>query len=94
MDVVAGRPLPQGNKVNLEVVYRFSKACHLIPLPKLPSAPQTAEIVLQSWAFPKMWFQTVVLSLHPGSGRPSASLLGLQPVYHLGFIPSLMDRLK
>uniref|UniRef100_A0A9J8BEN4 Gypsy retrotransposon integrase-like protein 1 n=1 Tax=Cyprinus carpio carpio TaxID=630221 RepID=A0A9J8BEN4_CYPCA len=47
MDFVMGLPPSQGNKVILLVVDRFSKACHLVPLPKLPSAPQTAEIVLQ-----------------------------------------------
>lgn len=49
---------------------------------------------LDCMVFPKMLYQTVVLSLHPGYGRHSAIWLGLQPVYHLGFIPSLMDRQK
>jgi len=47
MDFVTGLPLSQGNKVNLVVVDRFSKACHLVALPKLSLAPQTAEIVWQ-----------------------------------------------
>ena len=36
-------PLSQGNTTILVVVDRFSKSCHLFPLPGLPTALQTAE---------------------------------------------------
>lgn len=44
--VITGLPPSDGNTVILTVVNRFSKAAHFIPLLKLPSAKQTAELML------------------------------------------------
>ena len=46
LDFVTGFPLSEGNTTVLTVVDRFSKMAHFIPLPKLPSAKETAEAVL------------------------------------------------
>ena len=45
MDFVTGLPVSEGNSVILVIVDRFSKACRLISLPKLPSALETAKHV-------------------------------------------------
>lgn len=47
LDFVTGLPKSQSNTVNLMVVDRFSKACHLIPLPKIPTACQMVDLVMQ-----------------------------------------------
>ena len=47
LDFVTGLPASHGNTVILTVVDRFSKTAHLIPLPKLPTARETAEIMLK-----------------------------------------------
>jgi hypothetical protein len=47
LDFVTGLPLSNGNTVILTVVDRFSKAAHFIPLPKLPSAKETAQLMVQ-----------------------------------------------
>ncbi|KAL0147024.1 hypothetical protein M9458_057548, partial [Cirrhinus mrigala] len=46
LDFITALPLSQGNTVVLTVVDRFSKAAHFIPLPKLPSAKETAVTVV------------------------------------------------
>ncbi|KAL0186755.1 hypothetical protein M9458_018425, partial [Cirrhinus mrigala] len=46
LDFVTALPPSQGNTVVLTVVDRFSKAAHFIPLPKLPSAKETAVTVV------------------------------------------------
>ncbi len=46
LDFVTALPPSQGNMVILTVVDRFSKAAHFIPLPKLPSAKETAVTVI------------------------------------------------
>ncbi len=46
LDFVTALPPSLGNTVVLTVVDRFSKAAHFIPLPKLPSAKETATMVV------------------------------------------------
>uniref|UniRef100_A0A8C1QTJ1 Gypsy retrotransposon integrase-like protein 1 n=1 Tax=Cyprinus carpio TaxID=7962 RepID=A0A8C1QTJ1_CYPCA len=46
LDFITALPPSQGNTVVLTVVDRFSKAAHFIPLPKLPSAKETAVAVV------------------------------------------------
>ncbi|KAL0162325.1 hypothetical protein M9458_041721, partial [Cirrhinus mrigala] len=50
IDFVTDLPPSNGYTTILSVVNRFSKACRFIPLPKLPSALETAE-VLCNWVF-------------------------------------------
>ena len=47
LDFVTGLPPSNGNTVILTVIDRFSKAAMLIPLPKLPTAKEMAEVLLQ-----------------------------------------------
>lgn len=42
LDFITGLPPSCGNTVILTVIDRFSKAVHFVPLPKLPSAKETA----------------------------------------------------
>uniref|UniRef100_A0A8C6K7U4 Gypsy retrotransposon integrase-like protein 1 n=1 Tax=Nothobranchius furzeri TaxID=105023 RepID=A0A8C6K7U4_NOTFU len=45
LDFVTGLPISKGKSVVLTIVDRFSKACHLVPLSKLPSAATTARLL-------------------------------------------------
>lgn len=46
VDFVTGLPPSEGNSVILTIVDRFSKSVHYIPLPKLPSAFETANLLI------------------------------------------------
>lgn len=46
MDFVTGLPVSKGCSVVFTVVDRFSKMAHFVPLPKLPSAPEAAQILI------------------------------------------------
>lgn len=46
LDFVTGLPPSEGHTAILVVVDRFLKAAHFIPLPKLPSALETAKLVV------------------------------------------------
>uniref|UniRef100_A0A3B3HRH7 Integrase catalytic domain-containing protein n=1 Tax=Oryzias latipes TaxID=8090 RepID=A0A3B3HRH7_ORYLA len=46
IDFVTGLPLSQGNSIILTVVGRFSKFVHFHPLPQLPTAIETAEVLV------------------------------------------------
>ncbi|KAK7922262.1 hypothetical protein WMY93_009164 [Mugilogobius chulae] len=47
LDFITGLPLSQGNSVILTIVDRFSKSVHFIALAKLPSAQETADLLVQ-----------------------------------------------
>lgn len=47
LDFVTGLPPSQGNTTILTTVDRFSKAVHYVALPKLPTAHETAELMVQ-----------------------------------------------
>lgn len=56
IDFVTNIPKSNNNTTILTVVDRFSNACRLIPLPKLPTALETAEALCNScvsllWSF-------------------------------------------
>uniref|UniRef100_A0A674PBR8 Gypsy retrotransposon integrase-like protein 1 n=1 Tax=Takifugu rubripes TaxID=31033 RepID=A0A674PBR8_TAKRU len=46
LDFVTGLPVSQGNDTILTIVDRFSKGVHFVALPKLPSAAETAELLV------------------------------------------------
>ena len=46
LDFITGLPVSDGNAVILLVVDRFSKAAHFVALPKLPSARETAQLMI------------------------------------------------
>ena len=46
LDFVTGLPLSQGNDTILTIVDRFSKVVYFVDLPKLPSATETAQLLV------------------------------------------------
>lgn len=47
LDFVTGLPVSEGKTVVLTVVDRFSKFAHFLPLPKLPSSKETADLLVR-----------------------------------------------
>ncbi|XP_061652803.1 uncharacterized protein LOC133488666 [Phyllopteryx taeniolatus] len=90
LDFVTGLPPSEGNSVILTIVDRFSKSVHYIPLPKLPSAFETTDLlvqhVLDSTVFPSILSLTEVLSSHPWCGRNSVKRWAQQPACHRDII--------
>ncbi|KAF7644344.1 hypothetical protein LDENG_00223730, partial [Lucifuga dentata] len=48
VDFVTGLPVSEGNTAILSIIDRFSKMAHFVALPKLPSAKETAEVLLSN----------------------------------------------
>jgi hypothetical protein len=75
LDFVTGLPPSDGNTVILTVVDQSSKAAHSIPLPKLPSTKETAQLmvqhVFQIHGLPVDMVSYVVLNSHLRFGRRS-----------------------
>lgn len=46
LDFITGLPPSEGNTTILSIVDRFSKSAHLVPLTKLPSATETAQLLV------------------------------------------------
>lgn len=46
VDFITGLPSSGGNTVILTIVERFSKSVHFVPLPKLPTALETADLLV------------------------------------------------
>lgn len=82
--VVTGLPPSEGNTI-LTIVDRFSKAVHFVPLPKLPTALETANLLVQHLfrldGIPQLPDQLGHrhVTIHGGVGLPTP------PVFQPGF---------
>ncbi len=97
LDFITGLPPSQGNSVILVIVDRFSKAARFIPLPKLPSAKETATLLMNHvfrvfGIHLRMSSPIEAPSFHLDSGGPFVNWSGPLPACHLGSILSLMAR--
>lgn len=94
-DFIQGLPTSQGNSIILLIIYKFSKACCLIPLPKLPFAQVTVELMCA--CIPSLWSPWCLIGgciLPPSSGRCSVSWSGSRQASPLISILSPMARHK
>ena len=88
-----GLPPSDGNTTILTVVTRFSKSFHFIPLPNLPSAKETTNLMLMLHGLPVEVVSDRDHNSRPVSERPFVSCL-LVPlsVYPLVFISRVTAR--
>lgn len=96
LDFVTGLPPSHGNTTILTIVGRFSKSVHLLPLPKLPSAEETASLLISNvfklHGLPMEVVSDGVPSFPLTSGEPFLSCLGQVLTFLLVSIHRLMDR--
>ena len=95
LDFVTGLPASAGNMVILTVVDRFSKFTNFLPLPKLLSAKESADLLVREvfcmYGLPSdISFRIVGLNSPPLSGRLSVPLLEPQSVCPLDTIHNLI----
>ena len=91
LDFVTGLPPSDGNTAILTIVDRFSKSAHFIALPKLPTAKETAELLVQHVVRPHGFPVDVVSDRGPqftsGFWRAFCSLVGASVSLSSGFHP-------
>lgn len=97
MDFVAGLPPSEGKTSILTMVDRFSKMAHFIPLSKLPSAKETAEVIVNHVFHLHGLPVQSLIEAHSSplySGRSFVICLVHHPACPLGFTHRQMDRLN
>ena len=91
LDFVTGLPPSDGNTAVLTIVDRFSKSAHFIALPKLPTAKETAELLVQHVVRAHGFPVDVVSDRGPqftaGFWRAFCSLIGASVSLSSGFHP-------
>lgn len=96
LNFVTARPPSQGNTVVLTVVDWFSKAVHVIPLPKLPSAREARPLSLIIYftfiTSHRMWSLTGDPNLFPNFGESFVSFVRQMLVFPLVFTLRAMVR--
>lgn len=91
LDFVSGLSLSEGNTTVLTLVDRFSEMMHFFTLPKLPSAKEITELMLNQvfklHGLPQMSHQIEVCNSSLNSGKPSAFCWMLPSVLFSGYHP-------
>ncbi|KAF7641037.1 hypothetical protein LDENG_00298510, partial [Lucifuga dentata] len=98
VDFVTGLPVSEGNTTILSIIDCFSKMAHFVALSKLPSAKETAEVLLSNVFRLHGLPQDIVSDGGPQFTshfwKEFCSLIGPQSACRLGFVHSPMDRLR
>ena len=86
LDFVTGLPTSEGNTTILTVIDRFSKATHLVALPKLPSSRETADLLVRN-PFRLHGIPAGIVSFPSQVWRAFCAALGTTPSLSSGFVP-------